>query len=201
MVFDWLADACFNARDHNGWPLACACFDDEKGRRTAAKLLAHNRAGPPKLASMLQTEITGATKLLERLVVRRSIPLGVAPSLLSSTDAAAVAQSLPAHSPRALVWLPCRYSRDACGTRPKLTSPVSRRNQPSLLLSGGRVIRKVGEEPRCFDERYCSVFKLEMGFDSRSSSPDFRWAIYNRRFHQSYLPLAGCRRERSSCEI
>jgi hypothetical protein len=32
-------DACFIVRDHNGQPLAYVYFEDEPGRRSAAKLL------------------------------------------------------------------------------------------------------------------------------------------------------------------
>ena len=47
IVFDLLTDACFIVRDHNGRALAYVCFDDEKGRRTAAKVLTRNRPGAP----------------------------------------------------------------------------------------------------------------------------------------------------------
>ncbi len=43
----WFAeetDACFIVRDHNGQALAYVYFDDEKGRRAAAKLLTHDEA-------------------------------------------------------------------------------------------------------------------------------------------------------------
>jgi DNA-binding LacI/PurR family transcriptional regulator len=43
----WFAeetDACLIVRDHNGQALAYVYFDDEKGRRTAAKLLTRDEA-------------------------------------------------------------------------------------------------------------------------------------------------------------
>jgi hypothetical protein len=43
----WFAEeteACFIVRDHNGQALAYVYFDDEKGRRTAAKLLTRDEA-------------------------------------------------------------------------------------------------------------------------------------------------------------
>ena len=37
-------DACFVVRDHNGQQLAYVYFEDEPGRRSAAKLLSKNEA-------------------------------------------------------------------------------------------------------------------------------------------------------------
>jgi hypothetical protein len=37
-------DACFIVRDHNGQQLACVYFEDERGRRSAAKLLTKDEA-------------------------------------------------------------------------------------------------------------------------------------------------------------
>jgi hypothetical protein len=37
-------DACFVVRDHNGQQLAYVYFEDEPGRRSAAKLLTRNEA-------------------------------------------------------------------------------------------------------------------------------------------------------------
>jgi len=37
-------DACFVARDHNGQQLAYVYFEDEPGRRSAAKLLSKDEA-------------------------------------------------------------------------------------------------------------------------------------------------------------
>jgi hypothetical protein len=38
-------DACFVLRDHNGQALAYVYFEDEPGRRSAAKLLSKDEAG------------------------------------------------------------------------------------------------------------------------------------------------------------
>jgi hypothetical protein len=37
-------DACFIVRDHNGQPLTYVHFEDEPGRRSAAKLLTRDEA-------------------------------------------------------------------------------------------------------------------------------------------------------------
>jgi hypothetical protein len=70
--------ACFIVPGHDGRTLAYVYFDDEKGRRTAAKLLTRDQARRAKLASMLQTEISsGATKLLEGLISGVQSPSGL----------------------------------------------------------------------------------------------------------------------------
>jgi hypothetical protein len=37
-------DACFVVRDHNGQALVYVCFEEEPGRRSAAKLLSKDEA-------------------------------------------------------------------------------------------------------------------------------------------------------------
>jgi hypothetical protein len=37
-------EACFAVSDHNGQQLAYVCFEDEPGRRSAAKLLSKDEA-------------------------------------------------------------------------------------------------------------------------------------------------------------
>jgi hypothetical protein len=46
-------DACFVVRNHNGQQLAYVYFEDEPGRRSAAKLLTKNEAR--RIASTLQS--------------------------------------------------------------------------------------------------------------------------------------------------
>jgi endo-1,4-beta-D-glucanase Y len=43
-TLDEANDACFIVRDHNGQALAYVYFEDEPGRRSAAKLLAKDEA-------------------------------------------------------------------------------------------------------------------------------------------------------------
>jgi hypothetical protein len=43
------SEACFIVRDANGQALACIYFEEEPGRRAAAKLLAGNIAEPSEL--------------------------------------------------------------------------------------------------------------------------------------------------------
>jgi hypothetical protein len=43
-AFEELNDACFVVSDHNGQALACVYFEDEPGRRAAAKLVTKDEA-------------------------------------------------------------------------------------------------------------------------------------------------------------
>ncbi len=43
-TIDEMNDACFIVRDHNGQALAYVYFEDEPGRRSAAKLLSKDEA-------------------------------------------------------------------------------------------------------------------------------------------------------------
>jgi len=49
----WTAEVtpnCFIARDHNGQALAYVYFEDEPGRRSAAKLLTKDEAGSRRIS-------------------------------------------------------------------------------------------------------------------------------------------------------
>jgi hypothetical protein len=59
-------DACFVARDHNGQALAYVYFEDEPGRRSAAKLLS---IGKYEAKNQIETPI----KIGQRISANRSV--------------------------------------------------------------------------------------------------------------------------------